>query len=98
MQRVIVIGASNTAAGQTTVTNSNTAIAAARETRTRIVIVNRQTVPVYVTSETATTGKFRLDPGDSVTLFTTAVVNGITTAAYSASGDAKVHYIEEYDS
>lgn len=98
VQRVVVIGASTTVAGQTSVTNSNTAIAAARETRSRIVIVNRQTVAVFVTSETATTSKFRLDPGESLTLFTTAAVNGITTNAYTASGDAKVHYIEEYDS
>lgn len=97
LQRVLATGAANTAAGQTTISNSNTAIAAARDTRQRIVIVNRQTVAVFVTSETATTSKFRLDPGDSITLYTTAAVNGITSAAYSASGDAKVHYIEEYD-
>jgi hypothetical protein len=97
IQRVDEQGSQNTAAGQTTISNTSAAIAAARDTRKRIVIVNRQSVPVFVTSETATTGKFRLDPGDSVTLYTTAAVNGITSAAYTAVGDAKVHYIEEYD-
>jgi CRISPR/Cas system CMR subunit Cmr4 (Cas7 group RAMP superfamily) len=97
VQRVDEQGSQTTVAGQTTITNSSSAIAAARDTRKRIVMVNRQTVSVYVTSETATTGKFRLDPGESLTLYTTAAVNGITSAAYTASGDAKVHYIEEYD-
>ena len=97
IQRVTGIGSTATAAAQVTVTNTSTTIAAARETRRRIVIVNRQTVPVFIETTTATTSDFKLDPGDGVTLYTTALVAGITTAAYSASGDAKVHYIEEYD-
>ena len=97
VQRVDEQGSQNTAAAQTTISNTSAAIAAARDTRKRIVIVNRQTVAVFVSSETATTSKFRLEPGDSLTLYTTAAVNGITAAAYTASGDAKVHYIEEYD-
>jgi hypothetical protein len=39
----------------------------------------------------ATTSMFRLDPGESITIRTTARVDGITSAAYSAVGDAKVH-------
>lgn len=97
VQRVVLIGSTTVAAGQTTISNSTTAILAARDTRSRVVIVNRQTVAVYIDGGTASTADFRLEPGDSVTLFTTSAVNGITSAAYSASGDAKVHYIEEYD-
>lgn len=98
IQRVGEIGAGTGATGQTTISNSSTAIAAARETRKRIVIVNRQTVPVFIDpGGTATTGDFRLDPGEGLTLYSTAAINAITNAAYTASGDAKVHYIEEYD-
>lgn len=97
VQRVAPHGTPNITAGQVTVTNSSTQIAAARDTRHSITIVNRQTVAVYIDDAAATTSAFRLDPGDSVTLFTGAVVNGITSAAYSASGDAKVHYVEEHD-
>lgn len=98
VQRVGEIGSATGAVGQVTVTNSSGAIAAARDTRKRIIIVNRQTVAIYVDpGGTATTADFRLEPGDSVTLYTTVAVNAITSAAYSASGDAKAHYIEEYD-
>lgn len=97
VQRVDEQGSQSTAVGRVAVTSSSTAIAAARDTRKRIVIVNRQTVAIYVQSGTATTSDFKLDPGDSVTLCTQAAVNGITTAAYSASGDAYVYYVEEYD-
>jgi len=98
IQRVDEIGASSTAAGQVDVTNSTTQIVAARETRKRLIIVNRQNVAVYVGPNSATTSMFRLDPGDSVTLHTTARVDGITSAAHTASGDEQVHYLEEYDS
>ena len=39
---------------------------------------------------------FRLDPGASLTLYTTAAVYGITAAAYTAAGeDDHVHFIAE---
>lgn len=97
VQRVTRHGEPNLTAGQVTVTNSNTAICAANDNRSGIVIVNRQTVAVWIDDASATTSAFRLDPGDSVFLPTSAVINGITAAAYSASGDAKVHYIELHD-
>lgn len=97
VQRVGEIGSGTLAAAQTTISNSSTAIVAARDTRKRVIIVNRQTVPVFIDGGTATTADFRLDPGDSVTLYTTSAINGITTNAYTASGDAKVHSLEEYD-
>lgn len=97
VQRMVATGSTSIAAGQVTCTNTSTTIVSARDTRQRLILVNRQTVPVYVELTTATTSDFRLDPGESVTLYTTGEIDGITSAAYSASGDAKVHYIEEYD-
>ena len=95
VQRVYDMGGTAIVAGQTDVTNSDTAIRAASETRKRIVLVNRMFVPVYIGASAATTSMFRLDPGDSVTLYTTAAVNGITSAAHTATADDKVHWIEE---
>ena len=97
VQRVAPHGTPNITAAQVTVTNSSTQILAADSTRHSVIIVNNQTVAVYIDDATATTSAFRLDPGASITLFTGAVINGITSAAYSASGDAKVHYIAVHD-
>jgi hypothetical protein len=98
VQRVGEIGAAAGAVGQTTISNSSTAIAAARDTRKSILIVNYQTVPIFIdVGGTATTADFRLDPGASVTIFDVVAINAITAAAYTAVGDAKVHYIEVYD-
>lgn len=98
IQRVGEIGSANLASGQTTISSTAANIAAARDTRKRIVIVNQQTVSVWVGPATVTTSNgVRLDPGASLVLYTTVAVQGITSAAYSASGDAKVQYIEEYD-
>ena len=98
VQRITDVGASAGAAGQVTVTNTSTQIAAARDTRKKITIVNWQTVPIYVDhGSSATTGDFRLDPGASLTLEVTSSVNAITATAYTATGDAKVHYTEVYD-
>lgn len=97
VQRVAPHGAPNITVGQVTISSTSAAIIAADGTRHSVTIVNRQTVPVYINDATATTADFRLDPGDSVTLFTGAVINGITSAAYTASGDAKVHYVSLHD-
>lgn len=99
IQRVDEIGGSAFANGQVTVTNSATTIAAARETRKSLLIVNRQTVAIWVGLTTVTTANgVRLDPGDSITITTTALVQGITAAAYSGTGDALTQYVETYDS
>ena len=97
VQRIVPIGSSTLANAHITVTNSATTIKAATETQQRIVIVNYQTVPIYVGAATVTTSAgFRLDPGASLTLHTAAAVEGITSAAYTAAGeDDKVHYISE---
>src|SRR3972149_118780 len=97
VQRVAPHGSPNITVGQVTISNTSAAIIAVDGTRHSATIVNRQTVAVYIDDATATTSAFRLDPGDSITLFTGAVINGITAAAYTAVGDAKVHVIEVYD-
>jgi len=99
VQRMGEIGNTSGASAQTTVTNSSTSIVAARETRKSATLLNLQTVAVYVdvSGGTATTSHFRLDPGASITVRTTAAITGITSAAYTASGDAKIHSFETFD-
>lgn len=97
VQRIVPLGGSSIANAHVAVTNSATTIKAATETQHCVTIVNYQTVPVYVGAATVTTSTgFRLDPGASLTLHTTALVQGITSAAYTAAGeDDKVHVISE---
>jgi hypothetical protein len=97
VQRVVPIGGTSLANAHVTVTNSATTIKAATETQYQVTLVNYQTAPIYVGGATVTTSNgFRLDPGASLSLFTTAEVQGITSAAYTASGeDDKVHVISE---
>lgn len=97
VQRVVPLGGSSIANAHVTVTNTATTIKAATETQHCVTIVNFQTVPIYVGGATVTTSNgFRLDPGASLSLHTTAEVQGITSAAYTAAGeDDKVHVISE---
>ena len=90
------VGSPTNIAAQVTVTNSSTAVVAARATRRAVTIVNNQTVAVYLdpTGGTAATSMFRLDPGASVTWPIVTAVTGITSAAYTASGDAKLHLLD----
>lgn len=98
VQRIVGIGSTTNAAGQVEISNTAANIVAAQAKRARIIIINRQTVPVFIDpAGTATTADLRLDPGDSIVLFVTTAISAITSAAYTATGDAKVHYIEEYD-
>jgi hypothetical protein len=92
------VGSPTNIAAQVTVTNSSTSIVAARATRQAVLLVNQQTVAVYIdpTGGTATTSMFRLDPGASVRLPVVTAVTGITSAAYTASGDAKVHILDAF--
>ena len=94
VHRVEEIGSTSIAAGQVSVTTTTTQIVAARETRSRLILVNRQTVPVFIEMTTATTTDFQLDPGDSIVLYCTCEVDGITSVA---GGSGAVHYIEEFD-
>jgi len=97
VQRVVPLGGSTLANAHVAVTNTATEIRAATDTQHCVTIVNYQTVPIYVGAATVTTSTgFRLDPGASLTLHTTAAVQGITSAAYTAAGeDDKVHVISE---
>ena len=97
VQRVAPHGCPNITVGQVEVSSTTTAICAVDSTRMSITLVNRQLVAVWINDADATTGGFRLDPGDSITLGTGAVINGITAAAYTAVGDAKVHYVSVHD-
>jgi hypothetical protein len=91
------IGSGTNAVGQVSISNASAAIVAAREGRRAVLVLNLQSVAVFIdVGGTATTADFRLDPGASLVLPVTTAVNGITSAAYSAVGDAKVHYIELY--
>jgi hypothetical protein len=94
VQRVAGLGGTGGASAQVTVTNTSTTIKSADDTRMAIIIINYQTVPIFIdpAGGTATTSNLRLDPGASITLYTTSAITGITTAAYTATGDAKVHY------
>ena len=97
VQRMVPLGGSSLANAHVTVTNTATEIRAATDTAWETTIVNYQTVPIYVGAATVTTSTgFRLDPGASLTLHTTAAVQGITSAAYTAAGeDDKTHVISE---
>lgn len=100
VQRVTSEAGTAIANGQVTISSSATTIAAARDTRKHLVIVNRENVAVYIGVATVTSANgLRLDPGDAITLTTKALVQGITAAAYTASpADAVIHYVETYDS
>lgn len=68
-------------------------IAAARETRNSILIVNRGTVSVYIGSGSVSSSNgIELKPDEGLTLNITGQVKAIT-----ASSSVYVHYIEEYD-
>lgn len=92
------IGTDTGASSQVTVTNSTTTIISSRAGRRGVLMTNNQTVAVYIDASggTATTSHFRLDPGASLYLPLAGAISGITSAAYTASGDFKVHVIEVY--
>src|SRR5689334_18790527 len=83
VQRVVVEGGTAFANGHVEISNTAATIVAARETRKRVTIINFQTVPVYVGVATVTASNgVKLDPGAAITLDTTALIQGITSAAY----------------
>jgi len=96
VQRVDEQGSTAIAAGQVNISNTAATLVSARETRKRVVIANREPVDIYVGAPTVTTTTgFKVEAGDSLTLYTTALVQAISGAAAPA-GD-RVHFIEEYD-
>lgn len=99
VQRTERHGSPNITVGQVAISNTSAAIVAANNIRQSVIIVNRQTVAVWINdAAAATTTGFRLDPGDSIEMYTGAVINGITAGSYTPAGvDDKVHYIEVHD-
>lgn len=94
VQRTDEIGASAIASGQAAPTSTAATLVAARETRKRLILVNQGTVDVYVGPATVTTSNgLKIPAGAALTLYTTALIQGITS-----SGTGAIHYIEEYDS
>jgi hypothetical protein len=96
VQRMADIGSSAIANNQVTVdtTVGGVIVAAARETRRSILIMNRGTVAIYVGNGTvSSTNGVQVNAGEGIVLSTTAQIKSIT-----ASSSATVHYIEEYDS
>lgn len=94
IQRVVGIGSTAIATGQAAPTGTAGTLVAARDTRNRLVLTNFGTQDVYVGPATVTTSNgHKVPPGASLTLYTTALVQGITS-----SGTGSVHYVEEYDS
>ena len=93
------VGTGTNASSQVTVTNSSTTIIAARAGRRGVLIVNKQTVAVSIDASGGTAvyaTHFVLDPGASLFLPVTNAVTGITSAAYTATGDAKLHLVEAF--
>ena len=94
VQRIIDIGSTAFANGQVTAASTSTLIVATRDTRKGVLITNRGVVNLYVGTGTVTASAgYVLYPNESVSIATTAAVNGI-----AASGTCATHYIEEYDS
>ena len=93
------VGTATNAASQVTISNASTTIIAARSGRRGVQVLNKQTVAVSIDVSGGTAvyaTHFVLDPGAAVFLPVTNAVTGITSAAYSASGDAKLHLIEVF--
>lgn len=97
VQRVDEQGSTAIATAQVNISNTAATLVAARDTRKRVVIVNRQSTAVFVGPATVTTSNgFQIDPGASLTVYTTALIQGITAAASGASEEVSI--LEEYDS
>lgn len=97
IQRVGEIGGSAVATAQTNISNSAATLIAARDTRKYVTILNRQLASIFVGPATVTAANgIEIAPGAALTIFTTALVQGITAAASGAT--EKVQTIEVYDS
>ena len=96
---VMPTGSGTNAASQVTITNSSTTVIAARAGRRGVLVLNKQTVAVSIDTSGGTAvyaTHFVLDPGAAIFLPVTNAVTAITSAAYTASGDAKLHLVELY--
>jgi hypothetical protein len=94
ISQVQPVGASNIVTGQAAPTNSAATLVASRATRTRLTMVNRGSVSVYVGPATVTTANgVELKPGESMTF----EMAGTTLQGITASGTGNIHYWEEYN-
>lgn len=97
VQRVVDQGSTAVATAQTNISSTAATLIAARETRKHVTITNRQLAPIFVGPATVTAANgFQIDPGASLTIYTTALLQAITSAASGAT--EKVHTVEVYDS
>ena len=94
ISQVQPVGATNVVTGRAAPTNSAATLVASRATRTRLTMVNRGSVSVFVGPATVTTANgVELKPGESMT-FNMA---GTTLQGITASGTGNIHYWEEYN-
>jgi hypothetical protein len=97
VQRVTDIGGTAVATAQTNITNSAATLIAARDTRKSVTFINHMSRSVFIGPATVTTANgFELPAEASATLYTVALLQGITAAASGAT--EYVHTIEVYDS
>ena len=100
VQRVVSEGGTALAVTHVTISSTAATLIAARDTRKSVIIINRQTVPVYIGIATVTVANgILMNPGDVLEMPNQALVQGITSAAYTAVGtDDQVMVVESYDS
>lgn len=94
VQRVDEQGGTAIASGQVAPTGTAGTLLAARDTRKVATFVNRGNQSVFIGPATVTTSNgLELKPGDSIDMFSTALIQAITS-----SGTGRVDYLEVYDS
>jgi hypothetical protein len=95
VQRVDEQGGTAIASNQISIATTATQIAAARETRKRIALVNKGGRDVYIGAAgvTASTGRLLAFGDPPMEILTTAAVFGIVDI-----GSGSIHYVEVYDS
>lgn len=93
------IGEGTNAASQVTISNTSATVIASRAGRRGVLVTNKQTVGVSLDvsgGSAVYATHYVLDPGASIFLPITNAITGITSAAYTATGDAKLHLVELY--
>jgi hypothetical protein len=94
-QEVVPVSTTTIATGQVTPTSTAATLIAARDRRHRVIFTNRSEHTVYIGPATVSASNgHSLLPGDSIPLYTTALVQVINDGGTTVG---KVHYIEEYD-
>lgn len=96
VQRVDEQGSTAISTSQVTPTTTAGTLIAARDTRKRVIFSNNGSTDAYVGPATVTTSNgFKIPPGYTLTLYTTALVQAIIA---SGTMTGAVHIVEEYDS